>query len=128
MTVNVSPLDFTGREKARLAKIHEAEQRKAAAEMALMTAQAEEVKAGVTDYTDLYPPRTEVTWIEDEETKQIKPVEVEVNEPVKKMRVNTDLEQVTIGHGREFTFEQGQYYKVPAYVYDHLDEKGFVWH
>lgn len=44
------------------------------------------------------------------------------------MRVNTDLPDVTIGKDNHFTFREGTRYKVPQYVYDHLDEKGYVWH
>jgi len=44
------------------------------------------------------------------------------------MRVNTDLPDVTIGKDNHFTFRENQRYKVPAYVYDHLDEKGYVYH
>lgn len=44
------------------------------------------------------------------------------------IRVNTDLEEVTIGAGTNFSFKEGQRYKVPQHVYDHLEEKGYVWH
>lgn len=44
------------------------------------------------------------------------------------MRVNTDLEDITIGKDNHYTFRQGQPYKVPAHVYEHLDEKGYVFH
>lgn len=43
------------------------------------------------------------------------------------MRVVEDLEDVTIGYGNTFTFEAGRTYKVPAFVYNHLAEKGYVW-
>jgi hypothetical protein len=42
------------------------------------------------------------------------------------LRVNTDLEDITIGKDNHFTFRVGQAYKVPAHVYDHLLEKGYV--
>jgi hypothetical protein len=44
------------------------------------------------------------------------------------LRVNTDLEDVTIGAGNNYTFMEGQAYRVPRHVYDHLEEKGYVWH
>lgn len=44
------------------------------------------------------------------------------------MRVNTDLPDVTIGKDNHFTFREGTRYKVPEYVYKHLDEKGYVYH
>lgn len=42
------------------------------------------------------------------------------------LRVNTDLEDITIGKDNHFTFRVGQPYKVPANVYEHLEEKGYV--
>ena len=51
-----------------------------------------------------------------------------VEQAFRVMRVNTDLEDVTIGQGNHFTFREGVRYKVPAMVYDHLEEKGYVWH
>jgi len=42
------------------------------------------------------------------------------------LRVNTDLEDITIGKDNHFTFRVGVPYKVQAHVYDHLDEKGYV--
>jgi len=53
---------------------------------------------------------------------------VSVDTPTRKMRVNTDLEQVTIGHGNNYDFYRGQTYTVPVEVYNHLDERGLVWH
>ena len=43
-------------------------------------------------------------------------------------RVNETLEDVTIGVGNTFTFEEGRKYRAPAFVRDHLEEKGFIWH
>lgn len=42
------------------------------------------------------------------------------------MRVNTDLEDITIGKDNHYSFYVGTPYKVPAHVYQHLDEKGYV--
>ena len=44
------------------------------------------------------------------------------------LRVNEDLEEVTIGKGNTFTFLVNQYYKVTPEVWGHLNEKGFVYH
>lgn len=46
----------------------------------------------------------------------------------KVMRVNTDLEDITIGKDNHYTFREGVRYKVPAMVYSHLEEKGYVYH
>jgi hypothetical protein len=44
------------------------------------------------------------------------------------IRVNEDLEKVTIGAGNHYDFEAGRRYSVPKHVADHLEEKGYVWH
>lgn len=46
----------------------------------------------------------------------------------KVIRVNTTLENVTIGVGTSYNFEEGKQYRVPAHVAAHLEEKGYVWH
>jgi hypothetical protein len=46
----------------------------------------------------------------------------------KVIRVNTTLEEVTIGVGTSFNFEEGKQYRVPAHVAAHLEEKGYIWH
>lgn len=45
-----------------------------------------------------------------------------------KFRVNTDLENVTIGTGTNFDFAEGRRYEAPTWVYDHLEEKGYIYH
>lgn len=58
-----------------------------------------------------------------------KPVQVN-RDPEEKVvvRFNCDLEEVTIGHGNTFTFEQGKKYRLPRWVAEHFDEKGVLWH
>ena len=114
MAVNVTPQNLTGRRKTELETARKEEQKQAAAQMSMVTAQAQAEKEGVVDLTG--------------GTSDGEPTDVEVNEPTKKMRVNTDLESVTIGHGTNYNFEVGQTYKVTQSVYDYLDDKGFVWH
>ncbi len=117
-----NPQDTTGREKARLAALHAEEQKAKASSMAMMTAEAEQA---FNDVVDLSGPGTAEEQVRDAEGVISF---VEVNVPKKEMRVNTDLANVTIGHGTDFTFVTGQKYKVDAPVYHYLDEKGFVWH
>lgn len=60
---------------------------------------------------------------------QVVPESAEVVEHAYRiMRVNTDLPDVTIGKDNHYTFREGTRYRVPAFVYDHLDEKGYVYH
>lgn len=110
--VQMNPQNLTGRRKAELEAERAEEQRAAAKRMSLITAQAEERKDEVVDLTK------GDTVVDG----------VKVAERTKKMRVNTTLEHVTIGHGTEYNFEVGQTYKVPESVYTYLDKKGFVWH
>jgi hypothetical protein len=60
--------------------------------------------------------------------------EVDFTGPIKvksatvRFKVNTDLEDVTIGQGNIFTFKRGVTYTASKHVYDHLEEKGLVYH
>jgi hypothetical protein len=49
-----------------------------------------------------------------------------VEEAFRVLRVNTDLEDVTIGKDNHYTFRVGVPYKVQKHVYDHLVEKGYA--
>lgn len=47
--------------------------------------------------------------------------------PTVVIRVNTTLEQVTIGAGNHYDFEEGKQYRVPRHVAEYLDGMGYVW-
>jgi hypothetical protein len=57
-----------------------------------------------------------------------------LEKPYRRMRVNTTLEDVTVGKDpitqqlNNYTFEEGVTYKVPQHVYNHLDRLGYVYH
>ncbi|GAA2322344.1 hypothetical protein GCM10010149_89400 [Nonomuraea roseoviolacea subsp. roseoviolacea] len=53
---------------------------------------------------------------------------LKVGSTTRRLRVNTDLEDIVVGQGNYFTFLRGREYTVPAHVYDHLEEKGYVYH
>jgi hypothetical protein len=109
------PQDFTGREADRLAKERDEAAQERAAEIT-MTQQAQaEVKGEVVDYVS--PPSA---------PEPSGPVEV--RQPHRTVRINTDLEKVTYGAGTSYDFEAGRTYKLPSDFADHLDDKGFVWH
>jgi hypothetical protein len=42
--------------------------------------------------------------------------------------VNTSIENMTYGHGQHYDFVEGQRYKAPKDLYDHLDGLGYIWH
>lgn len=45
-----------------------------------------------------------------------------------RIRVNTDLDDITIGQGNILTFKRDTFYTVSDHVYNHLEEKGLVYH
>lgn len=51
-------------------------------------------------------------------------------DPMEKViiRVNADLDEVTLGYGNTVSFKEGGRYRVPRWMAEHLDEKGLVWH
>lgn len=108
------PGDITGRKAEMLAAQHQDELKARAAEISLMNEADEAAKLEVVS---LIPERRDV---------EQGAVRVEV--PFKTIRVNTTLENMTYGHGVDYTFEEGRTYKVPREVADHLEEKGYVWH
>ncbi|GHB52414.1 hypothetical protein GCM10010331_45000 [Streptomyces xanthochromogenes] len=109
-----SPRDTTGRAKQELEKNRDIAEKEAAKGQLLDAQVAEEARAEVIDLTS--PQDVEIVE---------SPVIVSVSD--REMRVVEDLEDVTIGYGNTFSFEAGRTYKVPAFVYNHLAEKGYVW-
>jgi len=100
-----SPRDHTGRKAIELAEKH-----------------AEEIAKNQGRITTVAVPDIVVEDVVEDDAP------IEVGSDMVKLRVNTDLEDVTIGQGNTFTFYRNKIYTVPKWVYDHLDEKGYVWH
>jgi len=61
-------------------------------------------------------------------SNEVEAVDVEVEEPKVVFRVNETIEGVTIGYGNNYDFIEGQRYRAPKTVYDHLEEKGLIYH
>jgi hypothetical protein len=62
---------------------------------------------------------------------QMEVVEVDTPDPqfqAVKFRASEDVDQVTVGQGREFNLMAGRQYKAPKWVVQHLDNQGLVWH
>ena len=115
-----SPADMTGRRKAQLADDNAEAVRLREGEITLLNAAAaEEKENGVIDLTE--PKRVEVPVVEEVQ-------DVEVEEPVREFRVNTKIENMTVGHGNMYDFDEGRTYRTKKSVYDRLDELGYVWH
>jgi hypothetical protein len=124
------PADFTGLQTERLNEAKAADIKKRAAEMALATTVVEEEKSGIICDTGEFIP--------------VETAPVEVNDPKVTFRVNTDIENMTFGRevidpgdpetGRapimgvmnNYNFEQGQSYRYPRDLVDHLDRLGYV--
>ncbi|MEV4454350.1 hypothetical protein [Microbispora sp. NPDC049633] len=53
---------------------------------------------------------------------------VEVDQPMVRIRVNTDLPDLVIGYGNHYSLYRGQWYRVPKNVADVLEEKGYQYH
>lgn len=122
-----SPTDFTGRQKAKLEAEHAAEVAEAQQRMATIAAAVAEVSDEVIDMTATgQAPTTVAPSSPDPDEDDIVVVEPEVK--FKEMRVNTDIDNMTLGAGNHYTFKMGQKYKVTSEVYDWLDEQGYVWH
>jgi hypothetical protein len=108
--------DLTGRTAEKLARERDTEAKERAKSMATATIVAESEKSNVV--VDLVEkPKPEV---------EEQPVVVEESDRV--IRVNADLKDVVIGQGNYFDFEVGVQYRVPAFVANHLEEKGLIWH
>jgi hypothetical protein len=116
----VSPANMTGRKKAELAEEHAEELRLREKEISLINAAAaEEKEHGVIDLTE--PKHIEAPVVVETQS-------VEVVKPVREFRVNTKIENMTVGHGNFFDFEEGRTYRAQAHIYDRLDELGYIWH
>lgn len=106
--------DLTGRAAEKLTKENAEELERRAKEISMMTAAEAEEKKEIVDLTAKPQPR--------------KAEPVTVKETERTIRVRETLEDVVIGQGNWYTFEGGRQYKVPAFVADHLEEKGLLWH
>ena len=116
----VSPANMTGRKKAQMADDNAEAIRQREGEISLANAAAAaEKEDGVVDYT-------EAPMVDTPVVNEVQDVEVE--EPVREFRVNTKIENMTIGHGTSYDFEEGRKYRAPHHVYSRLDELGYVWH
>jgi hypothetical protein len=138
-----NPRDLTGKRKQEL-EAQAAEERKIReAEMAQATqAAAEYRETSVVDYSEggHSAPGTDVPEAEEV------PEEIEVQDPIVQIRVNSPIEDMVFGrsiahpgdpeHGipptpgplQFYSFQEGVTYKVPRAMAEHLDRLGYLWH
>jgi hypothetical protein len=115
------PADFTGITGERLAAQHAKEVALKAKEMSMLNQVAADEDAADVDYSEVHTPVFE-TDADGEFTA------IEIKPKNKKIRVNSELEDVTVGHGNHYSFHPGPWYTVPENVAAHLEEKGYVYH
>lgn len=125
--------DFTGLQTERLNEAKKVEKAEAAQRVTLMTAAAAEMKNTIIDVTN-----------SEEPIMEIQPRKVEVTSPFRVIRTNTTLNQVTFGRKvldpgnveegtpaimgsmNMYDFEEGQPYRVPKELAEHLNGKGYL--
>lgn len=100
--------DFTGRQAEKLAEQKQAELAERAGSISTIN------------------PIPEVISTIQEPERVESPVRVKT--ATVRFKVNTDLDDVTIGQGNIFTFKRGETYTASRHVYDHLEEKGLIYH
>jgi hypothetical protein len=129
------PADFTGRQGEQLQESKKAEIIEASQRIALVNAEMEQAKDEVVDYTGSSDPLPSV---------QLQ--SAEVNTPFRMIRVNSDIEQMTYGRNvidpgdleanppraprmgsmNMYTFREGQLYRVPKEIAEHLQTLGYI--
>lgn len=112
--------DLTGLETERLIKENQAELKKRAEEISMMAEIEAEENAIPVDYSN--GPITKVVEDDLEVASDI-----QLEEPTRVIIPLTNLESVTFGAGRHYSFEEGRKYVVPVELARHLENKGLLW-
>lgn len=128
--------DYTGRLKAEGEAKAAAEREAQAQQLAMATVAAQPVNQEPIELETreiVTPDTSPVPTVigEDGQPVAVDGLEVtavDVSEEKVKFRVNETLEQVTIGYGNTYDFQEGQEYLAPRRIRDYLDDKGFIWH
>lgn len=121
-TTKPNPRDLTGTRKQQLLverakEVEEAQQR--------LSMQSVQRKRDLDTPVTLGADGRALHEVEIVDPSEAGPVEIEPDWAT--IRVTDTLEHVTVGQGTDFSFEEGQVYKVPMYVAKHLDRLGYVW-
>ena len=112
--------DFTGRQREEQLKAHAEELAQRAGEISMATAAA--AARLETEVVDVSKNPDTPTVIDE-----IESVGVSMADDTQIVRLAEDLEHVTIGVGKHYSFKAGQKYKVPKHVAQHLQEKGYLY-
>lgn len=118
MATKAKATDYTGRQREALQKQYVEEQANRANEMSLATAEAAyKAEHEVLDGTK--PNRMETIVVED-----VKKTTAEKETVV--IRVSEDIDSMTLGAGKFYSFKAGQKYEVTKAVANHLELKGYL--
>lgn len=124
--------DYTGKTKAALAQQHAEAAALAAQSMSMVTEVVRDQQdTPISLMTHLDEENLHVRKQVNQQTGDVDVIEVDTPDPAfqpVKFRASEDLEQVTVGQGREFNLLAGRNYIAPRWVVQFLDEKGVVWH
>lgn len=113
-----APTDVTGRKRDALAAANAEAMQERANEMSLATAEAqikldtEVIDATVPNRPTVVVDKVTTVGKQDGETVEI--------------RVVSDIENMTLGSGNNYSFRAGQKYQVTKHVAQHLKEKGYL--
>jgi hypothetical protein len=117
-TQKAKPTDATGRQREKLLKENTEAVQEAATQMAMATAQKQD--AINNDVIDMTTP-TQVETVVVDEAIVVDPSAHSVT-----IRVVEDIENMTFGAGKMFSFRAGQKYEVTRDLAKHLEEKGYL--
>ena len=118
MTTKPRANDFTGRQRQQGIKDHSEELLARKDEIAMQSsAEAERFSNEITDVTSDRPVILD----------SVQDLGVGMSDYTVVMRVNEDVEQMTLGLVT-YDFKAGAKYRVSKDLYDHLDGLGYVWH
>lgn len=112
--------DVTGRQREEQLKAHAEELAQRAGEISMATAAA--AARLETEVVDVSKNPDTPTVLDE-----IESVGVSMADDTQIVRLAEDLEHVTIGVGKHYSFKAGQKYKVPKHVAQHLQEKGYLY-
>lgn len=120
MAAKAKPTDVTGRQREKLIKDNAAELARRAEEMSIATAvEHARIETEVVDLSAAPERPTVIDEIED--------LGVGLADETVVVRVAEDLDMMTVGAGKHYSFKAGQKYKVPKNVARQLQEKGYLY-
>lgn len=122
--------DYTGSRKAQLAQQYANEQKLAAQQMSLVSQVVTEGRNEVIDLTTEQDVENLIQYAPDPSGEGVTEVDNRENPLYQavKFRASDTVDQITVGKDRIINLQEGQIYKAPRWIVEHLDEKSLVWH